>query len=255
MKKSRYVVDSRREQILELIKTSGNITVSELAKKFDVSLLTIRRDLQYLEDEHFLERFYGGARIGAESSGRSIDKEVERCKDKIAQYAATLVEDGDSIFINTSSTALRMLHYIASQNVTVITNNGNVINMEQPPNITVVLAGGELRYMKGAMVGEFALSNISKVTAKKTFVGCSGLSPENGMTTELLNEVNINQAMISRVTDCSYILADHTKIGRNSSFVSCPAEEITNIITDSHVQEPVLQEFKEKGIRVHQVLS
>ena len=164
-----------------------------------------------------------------------------------------MVEDGDTIFINTSATALQMIKYIKDKRVTVITNNGKAIYMEHSSKISVILSGGELREIKEAMVGEFATNNISKVTAKKSFIGCTGLSVETGMTTEILSEVNINQLMLQRVTGTSYILADHTKIGRNSSFVSCPTAEILNIITDEKAPAEVLDGFRENEINVIQV--
>lgn len=253
MKASRSIVNSRRERILEIVRTSGEVAVNELAKQFGVSSLTIRRDLQYLEDHRLLERFYGGARNSYLAEGTGAENARALRKEKIAKYAASLVEDGDSIFINTSSTALAMVKYITKSNVTIITNNGNIINEKNPSQATVVLLGGELRYLKGAMVGDFAINNLLQVMAKKSFIGCGGLCPDRGMTTELLNEVNINQMMFERVSRASYILADGTKLGRRSSFVSCPPELIENIITDKSAPAELVEEFRERGSYVYLV--
>lgn len=254
MKRSRALVDNRRNKVLMALKNNGLVKVGDLAEELQVSPLTIRRDLQYLEDHKKLERFYGGAAILSDETELSQEQDaVKSSRSRIAKYAATLVEDGDTIFINTSSTALEMIRYIKDKRVTVITNNGKAIYMEHDPRVSVILSGGELREIKEAMVGEFATNNISKVTAKKSFIGCSGLNLESGMTTEILSEVNINQLMFDRVTDTSYILADHTKIGRNSSFVSCPTGQICNIITDEKAPEEIIQGFREAGINVIQV--
>jgi DeoR/GlpR family transcriptional regulator of sugar metabolism len=253
MKKSRSEVEQRRKDILTIVSENGEASVAELSDKLKVSPLTIRRDLQFLEDENFLERFYGGAKRGANLKEDEVRAEIDVYRETIAKYAASLVEDGDSIFINTSSTALRMIKYIKSENVTVITNNGNVINGVHPPNLSIILTGGELRYMKGAMVGDFALNSLSRVTAKKSFIGCSGISLQSGMTTELANEVQINEIMFSRVTERAYILADHLKVEKNSSFVSCPINKITDIITDTQVSDDVAEAYKQNGIRMHRV--
>jgi len=253
MKKSRSEVEERRRQILTMVGENGEVTVAELADRLNVSLLTVRRDLQYLEDEAFLERFYGGAKRGVNLKAEEVKNEVDVCREGIARYAASLVEDGDSIFINTSSTVLRMLKYIKSKNVTVITNNGNAINSVCPPNVSIILTGGELRNRKGVMVGDFAIPNLSKITAQKSFIGCSGVSLESGMTTEAANEVNINEMMFSKVTGKAFILADHQKIGKNSSFVSCPIENITDVITDTRVPDSMAEEFKKLGVRLHRV--
>lgn len=252
MKASRSIVNSRREKILEAVRSNGDVAVSALAEQLCVSPLTIRRDLQYLEDHKLLERFYGGARTSAGQEEESRNRKTIR-KEKIAKYAAGLVEDGDSIFINTSSTALAMVKYITSRNVTIITNNANIINEQNPSLATLVLLGGELRYKKGTMVGDFALNNLNHVTAKKSFVGCGGLCPDTGMTTELLNEVHINQLMIERVTGASYILADSSKFGNRCSYVSCPPELIENIITDTDIPAGFLKQFRDKGTWIYQV--
>lgn len=253
MKASRKIVNSRREKVLEAVRSNGHATVSDMAEQFQVSPLTIRRDLQYLEDHKLLERYYGGARDSQEAGREHGENQTVLRKEKIARYAAGLVEDGDSIFINTSSTALAMVKHITSRNVTIITNNGNIINEENPSQAVVILLGGELRYMKGAMIGDFALNNLARVTAKKSFIGCSGLCPETGMTTEIMNEVNLNQMMFERVNGASYILTDSSKIGNRSSFVSCPPELVCNIITDSGAPAKLVEEFREKGTWVHLV--
>ena len=251
MKASRSIVNSRREKILETVRSEGDVAVIKLAEQFQVSPLTIRRDLQYLEEHKLLERFYGGARTGVAEGSRQNSRELR--KEKIARYAAGLVQDGDSILINTSSTAIAMVKYIRSRNVTIITNNGNIINEKNPSQATIILLGGELRYRKGAMVGDFAKNNLMQVTAKKSFIGCTGISPDTGMTTEMVSEVNLNQMMFQRITGASYILADSSKFGERMGSVSCPPEKIENIITDSDAPAELVRQFREIGTWVYQV--
>ncbi len=238
---------------MHALRENSYVSVNELAQKLSVSPLTIRRDLQQLEKEKQLERFHGGAAIADEKEEVDTRDEVTRYRDKIARYAAKMVEDGDTIFINTSSTALQMIPYITSRHVTVVTNNGHAIDVPCPPNVSIILSGGELRGAKAALTGEFTVNNIGVVMAKKSFLGCVGLSSETGMTTEILNEVNINQMMLKRVSGSSYILADHTKIGHNSSFVSCYPNEIKCVITDEKADAGEVQRLREKGVTVVQI--
>lgn len=244
-------MDNRRNSILEELRANGEIKADALAKKYQVTPLTIRRDLQWLEDNNKIERFYGGA-VLADKETASVD-EVDECKNMIAKYAASLVEDGDSIYINTSMTALRMIEYLGNKRVTVITNNGRVFAMKIPESIQVIITGGELRYPKYAMVGNFAQRNLGKVTVKKSFLGCSGLTAEKGMTTEIMNEAPINSMMVKNVAGAAYILADHTKIGVDSSFVSVGTENITHVITDEKASEEELEKLRERRIKVIQV--
>lgn len=248
MKRERACVDNRRNMIIDIMKENSEVRVDELAKKLGVSLITIRRDLQYLEEKKFLIRTYGGA-----VASLGIEDEIQMYRRLIAKYAATMVDDGDTLFINTSRNALQLLEYITSNNVTVITNNGKAINCERSQGVSVVLTGGELRHPKDAMVGDFALRNLQPIYAKKTFVGCSGISAEVGMTTGIFNEVSINELMIDHATKDVYVLADHTKIGKNSSFISVPIEKIKYLITDEKASQEALDLIREKGVIVHQV--
>lgn len=248
MKKDRACVDNRRNRILELMQKNPRVRVDELAKMLEVSLITIRRDLQYLEDRKLLVRTHGGA-----IASRNPVDEVTLYRKLIAEFAAGLVIDNDTLFINTSSNALKLLEHISCSNVTVITNNGKAIHCEHSQEVNVVLTGGELRYPKEAMVGDFALRNLQTIYAKKAFIGCSGISAENGMTTEIFNEVSINEMMVNHATQEVYVLADHTKIGKNSSFVSCPIEKIKYLITDEKAPTEALDLIREKGVTVYVV--
>lgn len=251
MKRERACVENRRNRIIERMQTDPEVRVDELADLLGVSLITIRRDLQYLEEQNLLVRTYGGAVSTRPVSGG--EDEIQVYRTLIARYAATLVEDGDIIFINTSRNALELLDHIDSSNVTVITNNGKAISVDWPPEVNVVLTGGELRHPKDAMVGDFALRSLQAVYAKKAFVGCSGISAENGMSTEIFGEVSINERMIEHTTQKVYVLADHTKVGKCSSFMSCPLEKIHCLITDEKASEEALEEIRQRGVAVYQV--
>lgn len=248
MKRERACVDNRRNCIIDIMQETPEVRVDELAKRLGVSLITIRRDLQYLEEKKLLVRTYGGA-----VASMGVEDEIQMYRRLIAKYAASMVTDGDTLFINTSRNALQLLEYITSNNVTVITNNGKAINCERAQGVSVVLTGGELRHPKDAMVGDFALRNLQPIYAKKTFVGCSGISAETGMTTEIFNEVSMNELMIDHATQDVYVLADHTKIGKNSSFISGPIEKIKYLITDEKASQEAVDLIREKGVTVHQV--
>ena len=153
MKMNKEVVDERRKKVMSKIQIQGKVNVEDLAKELHVSPLTIRRDLQYWEEQGAVERYYGGARlIQSFVDNDEITDNNEPYKHAIAKYAAQYVEDGDTIFINTSSTALLVLKYIRNKRVTVITNNGKAIFMEHDPLVSIVLSGGELRIPKESMV-------------------------------------------------------------------------------------------------------
>ncbi len=253
MKREKSFVDKRRDNILEEISETPGIRVEDLAAKYQVSEVTVRRDLQVLEDEKKILRYYGGARILMPDPEDEREKRRLECRAAIARYAATLVDDNDTIFINTSSTALGILKYIRRHNVTVITNNARAISYDLPEGVNVILTGGEIRYPKEAMVGEFAERNLQKVYAKKSFIGCAGISAECGVTTEIANEVNLNELMMNRATQAAYVLADHTKVGVNSSFRTCGITRVRHLITDEYAEPAALKEIMDAGVSVFQV--
>ena len=115
------------------------------------------------------------------------------------------------------------------------------------------MTGGEIRHPKDAMIGDFAIRNVQNIFPKKAFIGCSGISPVSGMTTEIAGEVKVNELMIKNATKDVYILADHTKIGKNSSFTSASIKEINHLITDEKAPVEVLNELKNLGVKIHQV--
>lgn len=251
MKRERACVENRRNRIIELMQVNPKVRVDDLARELGVSLITIRRDLQFLEEQKVLVRTYGGA-VSAVDQNKAAD-EVQVYRTLIARFAASFVKNNDTVFVNTSRNALQMLQYIECNNVTVITNNGKAIGCEWPRGVNVVLTGGELRHPKDAMVGDFALRSLQPVYAKKAFMGCSGICAEAGMTTEIFNEVSINELMINHTTQEVYVLADHTKIGKNSSFMSCPVEKIKYLITDEKAPKDALDHLREKGVQIYQV--
>lgn len=252
MKRAKSYVDNRRKRILEELESEPEVRVDQLALKLGVSAITVRRDLQYLEDNKQLVRFYGGATASAWEDAGARDLEVYR--KRIARFAAQFISDNDTMFINSSSNALKVLEYINKENVTVITNNGKAIMSNyNATNVRVTLTGGELQHPKNVLVGNLALTNLMNVFVKKTFVGCSGVSAEKGITSEIYNEVSINEMMINHATQGVYLLADHTKIGSDSSFSSSPIEKINVLITDELAPEEELEKFRRKGVTVYKV--
>lgn len=250
MKMNKEVVDTRRKKVMAKIQVLGRVDVEDLAKELAVSPLTIRRDLQYWEEQGAIERFYGGARlIQSFVDNDEIHENNEPYKHAIAKYAAQYVEEGDTIFINTSSTALLVLKYIRGKRVTVITNNGKAIFMDHDPLVSIVLSGGELRIPKESMVGDFALNNLNRVTANKSFMGCSGFDIHAGMSTAILQEVSINETMINRCKGSVFLLGDYTKIGNVHQFIAADVNAFQYLITDKRVNEEQLEEFRHAGIQ------
>lgn len=260
MKKTQSIVSKRREKILDYLRTNESINTNELAERLHISPLTLRRDLQALDEEGIIVRYYGGAKL-ADSVNDDIadnnhiennDLKLKRIKKRqsIAKYAATLINDGDTIFINSSSTALLILQYLDDKRVNVITNNGKALHATIGPNIELVLTGGQVYERKQSLVGEFATYILSKVTADKCFLGVSGIASDSGISTTVLQETLINHEMINRCSGPIYILADSSKVGKRNNFSSGDINEISCLITDCDIDQNSIHSFEDKGVTV-----
>ena len=120
-----------------------------------------------------------------------------------------------------------------------------MVLVKHSPLINIVLTGGELRYPKEAMVGDFALNNLSKVRANKCFLGCSGISSESGVTTAIFSETSINETMIQNTLGSVFILCDYTKVGQTHNYISANIHQIHHLITDINASEEELTRIQE----------
>lgn len=248
MKRSYNEVQKRRNEIMLLIQKKGEIDMETIAKMFNVSSITIRRDLQYWEDNGAIIRHYGGAKLVQHMvETNDIDYTNEKYIAAIAKHAASFIEDNDTIFINTSITALSIIKYITNKRCTIITNNIKAVNIKHNSLIQIVLTGGDVRYPKESLVGDIAVNTLNRIVANKCFLGCSGLSVTNGATTAIMSEVAINETMINRTSGEKFILCDHTKIGLTHSFISTPIQNINHIITDTDANVDILEQMQLKN--------
>lgn len=246
MKRSKAFVASRRDAIIALLESQGQISISELAEHFGVSALTIRRDLDYLEARQVVSRQRGTATLlnplGRPSGSRQI-----RANRAIAHEAARHVEDGDCIFLNASSTALGIIDFITAQDVTVITNNGKVLLLEESPNLSILLTGGEVRPPRFSLTGEIALDYIRRVTATKCFLGLTGLSASYGLTSATAPEPAVNALMLER-SKRHIVVADSSKLGIISSFQFGSTDEVNLLITDTGATEVQVSKLRGSGL-------
>ncbi len=164
-------------------------------------------------------------------------------KHSIAKTTAQLIDSGDTIFINTSSTALLVLRYLDQKYVTVITNNAKAVTCKSSPNVTIILTGGELRYPKESMVGDFALQTIRNVSVSKSILGCSGFSLDIGMTTSIHSEVSINRLMLENCKGPRILCVDHSKLGQTANFISGNVTDFDVVVTDREADTEFLSEL------------
>lgn len=252
MKNSNAEIKNRRNLLLAYIKKNQDVTVNHLIDVFNISPATLRRDLDYLNVNKYITRSYGRVRIN-ELINSSTDNFLERSKISIAKYVASQINEFDTVFINTSSTAIQVLKYIKKKHVTIITNNANAIQIDHDSTVMVILTGGELRIPKYSMVGDFAINAINRVRANKCILGVNGISPSSGLTAKIAAEASINQLMVERCDGTVYVVCDHSKLGKDVAFSSASLEQIDYIITDKLADNDLIEQFEQKNIKVIKV--
>jgi len=253
MKNSKANVEARQKNILQYVRKAGEVNSYDLVDEFKISIMTVRRDLEELEQKHLLKRTHGGAcTLDYVKGSKSLSKNIRMCRDLISRYASSLIKDNDRIFINGSRTALKMLEYVGNKSVTVYTNNGLAFGRKFPENVSIHMTGGELR--NHILVGDATMRNILDVTANKTFIGCWAVYDDGAFLYNIPNEIGINEAMISRTTEDLYILADHSKLQRHdnleSSYGSCIYDRKVTLITDNQADAEIIEKLRASGIEI-----
>ncbi len=253
MRNDRRSISERHQNILTMVREKGEATVEMIAGEFGISEMTVRRDLQILSEKNLLCRIHGGA-VSLANVRRTADEktEISVCRNCISAYAARLAEDGDTLFINGSLTALGLLDYVKDKRLTVYTNNGNVVGKRYAKGIRIRLTGGEL---KGhVMVGDYVMRNLLELKADKTFIGCAAVYDDGEFRYDIPTEIGINEAMISRTTQGLYILADHSKlqrrIGQDQAYGSIAYDFPYTLITDEMASREHVETLRSLGIKV-----
>lgn len=258
MKNSRNNIQHRQMRLLQYLEENKSASVEDLSRLLNVSPITIRRDLDDLENRKLVTRYFGGAQIALglpesdESSYLVSTTQHLDCKQAIARRAAELLSDGDIVFINSSATALLIYPYITA-NILIVTNNGRSLQMERPSNVDLMLTGGEVSGNKQSLVGQLAVEMLSSITATKCILGASGVSVEGGITSQVIQETAINRTMLRRCSGEKIVVADHTKIGLEHNFFSSNLTDITRLITDTGADSSELESIRRAGITVDAV--
>jgi len=244
----------RHKKILEMLYQKSAVSADELANEFGVSKITIRRDLDALAADKLLERTRGGAvvvsNLRLEAIFEEKDNLAKREKSLIGMYAASLVNEHDTIFLNAGSTTLEVLRHLGGKRVKVVTNNAAATSLELDPAVELLMLGGEYRPQSKSLIGELTLSGIRHIFSSLTILGINGISIKKGFTSAVYQETTVNGAMIENSSSQIIVVADHTKMNSVSSFLTCPLSRIDLLVTDWLSPASFLDELREAGVKV-----
>jgi DeoR family transcriptional regulator of aga operon/DeoR family fructose operon transcriptional repressor len=251
----RLSLPERQAQILALIQEQNHVLVGDLAARFGVSVVTVRNDLEALEKVGHVVRSHGGAilrPLARREPGFAIRQRLRVSeKERIAGAAASLVREGDCVFLDASTTAWYIARQLRDYHELTVVTNGLFVALEflDSPHVTVIVPGGTLRTTSGSLVGQNGLGMLDKYNVQKGFFGAWGLSLREGLTDVNEHEVDLKHYMVQRCREVIGIM-DGSKWGEVSVFSFAPLEQVHRIISDSAVPADMVGALRERGIEV-----
>ena len=245
----------RREKIQGYISLHQIARTTDLMDLLEASEATVRRDLEWLEQKGFLERTHGGAvlnqRVLLELEYQKRLEDFPDEKRRIGELTASLIEEGDIIFINSGTTATQVLRHIPhNPGITVFTNNASALVDVGESGFHLHLTGGEFQARSNSLIGRFALDNLNLVFANKAIIGVDGISLKHGCTVPTSPEAEVILKMIERTKGQVIIIADHSKWGAVSNFPVAGMDQVDKLVTDSGFSKQAKKELAEYSVEV-----
>jgi DeoR family transcriptional regulator of aga operon len=248
-------IAERYKYILESLNKDGFIKVADMAKMLEVTPVTIRKDLKYLEDKKLLYRTHGSASpinpIAPELNVSEKEKMKKNEKERIAFAACSLIEENDSIIIASGSTVYTFAENIKPVNhLTVVTASLKVsILLNELNNVDVLQLGGAVRKNSVSVFGDYTARFFEDISCSKLFLGVDGIDLEFGITNSNIEESHLNKRMMQACLK-TIILADSSKFGRRGFGKVCNLDQVDVIITDSGISGSTAKLIEENGIEL-----
>lgn len=254
---------TRTAEILRELRQAGSVSVESLGEKLGVSLATVRRDLQELEQRGLLRRKHGGA-LPIEPlfyepfrHDQSFQDQVGSFADekrRIAMAAAELISPGDTIALTAGTTTTEVIRSLQNlSGITVVTNTVNVaMELSARKDVDVFVTGGHLRGDWFSLVGPAAVASMKELFVDILFVGVNGIDARRGLTCLNPDEAEINRTMVQQAKR-TIAVTDHSKLGVVTKWLICRVNEIDLLITDRDATDEMIAPFLQQGVEVSRV--
>ena len=245
----------RHKQIIDILRSNQAMLVRDLANEIGVSESTIRRDLEELQELEVVHRVHGGAVLETDLEPpfetRQITHSLE--KTQIGQLAASMVSDGEVIFIDGGTTTEHIVPFLAErQNLTVVTSGLNICNkLSDLPHIHTIVIGGELHIESQSFTGVMTLEalRIYGIRCDRAFIGAGGVSTRTGVTNRILDRVPIKQRVME-ISTHKTVVVDSSKIGVTTLGHIAPIEAFDQLITNESASENEIEAIRALGVSV-----
>ncbi len=250
------IAEERRAILLKELNDTGYVQATELASRLNLSAATIRRDFALLEKQGLCFRKRGGAIRSAQGVTLELPYEIKQGqrtaeKKRIAEAAAKLVQDGDTLILDAGSTTYALaLQLLSRQRITVVTNDLQIAcKLASSPNLRLICTGGIARASVYSLQGSQTESFIQNLRVDKTFIGADAIHSDCTVTNVNFDEVPIKQAMLHAASQV-YLVADSTKFEKTGFVKVCDLSDVDAIITDSDLPKEKLTQLAALGLHV-----
>ncbi len=245
----------RRDRIQEYLTINKIARTADLCDMLETSEATVRRDLEWLEQEGILERTHGGAIMSQRMIFEPEYKQrVERFPEEkrcIGAMAASLIEKDDIVFLNSGSTITQVIRHTRNDpSISIFTNNLIGALEVGEPGFHHYLVGGEFQPRSNSLAGRFAIDNLEQIYANKTILGVDGISLKHGCTVPSNAEAEVIRQMIKHTKGEIIIVADHSKWGVVSNFQIAAIDQVDKVITDENFIPTALEDLEAQGVQV-----
>lgn len=250
------IAEERRAVLIQKLKTSGYIEASEMANQVGVSGITLRRDLQEMENEGLIIRVRGGAVRRDQGVTIELPYDLKKNqnfleKKRIGEKAAEFVDSGDTIILDAGSTTYALAEFLLPKNrIVVVTNDLHItLKLASNPDINLISTGGIVRSNVFSFQGFQVESFIRSLSVDKTFLGADAVHPDGTISNVNLDEVPIKQAMVKAAKKV-FLLANSTKFEKKGFAKVCNLSEIDTLIVDSGISKEKIEQFSSMGVKV-----
>lgn len=238
----------RRSKIIELLEEKKILKLDDLTKELDISMETLRRDVQQLVKNNNVKKIYGGIELIESELGESlIDQRLNKNlsqKKKIAKTAQSYVMDGDTIFLDSGSTTLQLAKELKhKKNLTVITNSIPIMLEFVDTSIEVICIGGKMRHSEQSIISFDFLFNFDKLNINRAFICTSGITIDKGISDYNLNEAQTRRA-IMEISKQVIVVSDASKFNKDVTVKVCDIHDIDILITDDTLDNATINQFE-----------
>ncbi|MDR6549092.1 DeoR/GlpR family DNA-binding transcription regulator [Paenibacillus qinlingensis] len=244
-------INGRQQQILDRMALDGEVRIAELKEMFDVTEMTIRRDIEKLETMGMLRRTFGGAILmGKDIALQDRTGVMMEEKMKMGLRAAQLIKEGESIFLDGGSTTLQVARYLTpNMPITVVTNALNVAAELQGKQIPTIVVGGMLLDKTSTLVGPVASVAIAKMAFDRVFIGTTGFTIKHGFSNSNMHEAEIKRLVLEQASEVNMMM-DHTKYGVRDLFSFAEIGDVHRIISDRYPEGELHEALKESEVQM-----